>query len=138
MMMVATDWTYDLFTEDAQQFKATPMKGVHCQSNAGEREQFMVWFKNAARDFKAEWLESHTGLYETYEGWCGDAFANEIMKYGCFSDFYKDAYGQRPHLPYWFYVQATGLPTGEDVVRTFCASPVEDAVGMAKRVRESF
>ena len=134
-MMLATDWTYDLFVEDAGKYNATPRKGVHCNSNASERESFMVWFKNCARDFKAKWVAEGRTMYDRCHGWIGDAFARELGR-TCFSDYYKDAYNQRPHLPAWYYVQATGLPHSEDTARTFCASPVKDAANMAKRVRE--
>ena len=135
MMCVYGDWTFDLFAEDAEKYQAKPMRGIHCSKNASDREKFMVWFKNCARDFKEAWLKSHDGcLYDRYDGWIGDAFAREFSDM-CFSDFYKDTYYQRPHLPNWYYVQVTGLPTGEDVAYTFCSSPAEDAVYRAKVIR---
>ena len=130
------DWTFDLFMEDARAYHETPMKGVYCEDTSNYRKYFMVWYKNAARDFKAKWLENHAHLYDKHDGWIGDAFASTLMDW--FSDFYKDAYGQRPHLPNWYYVQAVGFPSREDVGRTFCATPVEDAEEEAKRVREAF
>ena len=138
MINCAMDWTFDLFMEDAAQYKATPIKGVHCRADADYREQFMTWFKNMVRDFKAEWEAEHgKRRYDDYEGYEGDAFKRRLQRTE-FSDFYKDAYGQRPHLNSWFYVQATGLPQDEDTVRTFCAYPVENAVKDAKRNRERF
>lgn len=128
------DWTFDLFMEDSKLYKATAMKGVHCRSNASARESFMVWFKNQARDFKTEWEKTHKGLYDSYDGYIGDCFASELDDM-CFSDFYKDTYNQRPHLPRWFYVQALGLPMQEDTARLFCASPVENAIEDAKAYR---
>lgn len=136
-MMIACDWTYDMFLDDAMAYKATPIKGVHCSSDASYRKQFMVWFKNCARDFKDAWLKDHKFIYDRYDGYIGDAFAKRLSDM-CFSDFYKDTYGQRPHLPAWFYVHAIGFPMNEDIARTFCATPVEDAVDDAKRNRESF
>ena len=135
MYNCATDWSFDQFMEDARAYKATPCKGVHCPSNASYRQYFMVSFKNFARDFKEKWYKTHEHLYDTYDGWIGDAFARELDDW-CFSDFYKDAYNQRPHLSRWFYVQAVGLPHSEDTARTFCSSPVEEAMEMAKRMRE--
>ena len=132
-MMYATDWTYDLFMEDASLYKATPRKGIHCRKNASYRECFMRWFKNRARDFETEWNAAHAYRYDRTDGWIGDTFAKTLDD--CFSDFYKDAYGQRPHLPAWFYVQAVGLPMSEDTARTFCASPVNDAIESAKQAR---
>lgn len=133
--MFSKDWTFDMFQEDAELYRATPMKGVYPSRNASRREKFMTWFKNLARDFKAEWLKENDGrLYNGYE-YIGDAFEQEIYN-SCFSDFYKDTYNQRPHLPIWFYIQATELPHGEDTIRTFCAQPIRDAVENAKTNRE--
>lgn len=136
-MMIATDWTYDLFMEDAKKYNATPQKGVYCPSNADYRQYFMTSFKNYARDFRKEWEKTHDGNYDKYEGWIGDAFARSFDDW-CFSDFYKEAYNQRPHLPRWFYVRAVGFYHSEDTARTFCASPVEDAMRTAKYNRENF
>ena len=135
MMYGVNDWSYDQFVKDADRYSAKPMRGVHCRSNASDREKFMTWFKDCARDFKAEWLKSHTGLYDRYDGWVGDAFARELSDM-CFSDYYKDTYNQRPHLSSWYYVHLTGLPMLEDTARTFCADPITDAVEMAQRMRE--
>lgn len=135
MIGYAVDWTYDFFVEDAGLYKATPIKGVHCGKDASDREQFMVWLKNSVRDFKAKWAETCPYQYDNYYGWIGDAFAGELWGMG-FSDYYKDTYGQRPHLDTWFYVNALGLPMTGDVGRTFCATPIEDAIEMARRVRK--
>lgn len=134
MINCATDWTYDLFAEDCKAYTGTPIKGVR-RPNASDREQFIVWLKNAVRDFRAEWAQTCDHDYDNYRGWIGDAFARELDNM-CFSDFYKDTYRQRPHLARWFYVHALGLPMNEDIARTFCAHPVEEAVESAKRVRE--
>ena len=132
------DWTFDLFMEDAKLYSATPMRGVYCRKSASEREVFMVWLKNAARDFAENWKKEHDGkLYDRYDGYIGDGFERELCKMG-FSDYYKDTYGQRPHLGRWFYIQALKLPHREDVIRTFCAYPVEDAIEEAKMNRETF
>lgn len=136
--MYATDWTFDLFMEDATTYKETPIKGVHCRKDASYREEFMTWFKNAARDFRETWIKEHNDrLYDRYDGYIGDAFAKTLRDM-CFSDFYKETYNQRPHLPVWFYIQALNLPTSEDTLRKFCATPVDDAIRLAKRNREQF
>ena len=139
MINCATDWTYDMFLADAKQYNATPIKGVHCRKNASDREQFMTWFKNCARDFKAQWMKAHNNKFiaDNYE-YIGDAFKNYMFEYDCFSDYYKDTYGQRPHLDMWFYIHAIGLPMHSDVARLFCAHPIENAVEDAKRNREAF
>lgn len=135
MINCATDWTYDLFMEDASLYSAKPIKGVHCASDASDRERFMTWFKNLARDFKAEWLERYGCEYSNHAGWMGDAFGYEACE--ClFSDYYKDTYGQRPHLDMWMYVKAVGFYTRKEGIATFCATPVEDAIERAKKVRE--
>ena len=133
--MLRTDWTFDRFVEDSKKYSATPIKGVYSSSDADYRESFMRWFKNEARDFEADWMKTHKSLYDRYDGWIGDAFAERLSDM-CFSDIYKDAYNQRPHLPSWYYIHAVGLPMEEDTSRMFCASPVEDAVENAKMMRK--
>ena len=115
MMNCAQDWTYDMFLEDAKTYTALPIKGVHCRANASWRERFMRDLKTLARD--------------------GDAFERALINWD-FSDYYKDTYGQRPHLSMWYYVQAFGFQHGEDTSRTFCANPVRDAIRDAQYVRE--
>lgn len=140
MFVGGQDWTYDMFKEDADKYKATACKGVYPRKDADYREYFMVTFKGYIRDFVAKWDKTHNGRrYDDYEGWIGDAFAREDMFHNdYFSDFYKDAYGQRPHLSLWYYIHLMGLPMLEDTGRTFCASPVENAVDNAKWTREHF
>ena len=92
--------------------------------------------KTFARDFEEKWLEEHEGhMYDRYDGWIGNAFARVLINWN-FSDYYKDTYGQRPHLSMWYYVHALGFHHGDDIGRTFCAHPVEDAVRNAQYVRE--
>lgn len=132
------DWTFDLFMEDAKLYSATPMRGVYCREGASERECFMVWLKNAARDFAENWKKEHDGkLYDRHDGYIGDSFARGFFEMS-FSDYYKDTYGQRPHLNRWFYVHALGFHQSEDIIRTFCAYPVEDAIEEARMNREAF
>ena len=126
------DWTFDMFMEDARAYHET-MRGVYYEDTRNYRRYFMVRFKNAARDFKEEWFKTHKYQYDSRDGWIGDAFGKTLTDW--FSDFYKDTYNQRPHLPLWFYVQATGLPSIEDTAWTFCATPIEDAEESAKEVR---
>lgn len=134
MFNCATDWTYDLFLEDCKEYTCTATKGVY-RHTGSDRGDFMVWLKNKVRDFKVEWSKTCEHDYDNYYGWIGDAFARKLDDM-CFSDFYKDTYGQRPHLARWFYVHTLGLPMDEDIGRTFCAHPIEEAVESAKRVRE--
>lgn len=129
------DWSFDMFMEDVNRYEGR-RRGIHCSSKASDREQFMTWLKTEANEFKAKWLKDHNGrLYDRYDGWAGDRFAMNLCK-GFFSDFYKDVYCQRPHLPIWYYVHSVNLPMSEDTARTFCAYPIEEAVDEAKRNRE--
>lgn len=138
--MYATDWTFDFFKQDSELYKATTRKGVYPRSDASYREYFMVTLKGYVRDFVEKWDQEHEGRkYDHYDGWIGDAFARQSMFHdGFFSDFYKDAYGQRPHLSTWFYIHLLGLPMSEDTARTFCANPIDDAVENAKYTRKYF
>ena len=128
------DSTYDLFAEDMEKYTATPVRGVYCRRNADNRERFARTLKNMVRDYREEWLSRYGNLYDTVHGWIGDGFREHIMS-PCFYDMYKDAYGQWPRLDAWYYLHALGLPTREDVPRTFCSSPAEDAAERAKMIR---
>ena len=134
MINCGMDWTYDLFVEDASKYTATPIKGVHCRRNADERERFMRNLKNLVRDYTEKWYKTHENVHDWCDGYIGDGFARVLRDWD-FSDYYKDTYGQRPHLDSWFYVTVLGLPTNQDIGRTFCANPVGDAIENAKRLR---
>lgn len=137
MMNCAQDWTYDMFLEDVKTYTALPIKGVHCRVNASLRERFMRDLKTFARDFEKKWLEEHDGhRYDRCSGWIGDAFERALILDFNFSDYYKDTYSQGVHLSMWYYVHAFGFQHSEDVSRTFCAHPIEDAIRNAKYVRE--
>lgn len=127
---MATDWTFDLFVEDCNKYT------VEDADSDDYRAYFIGRMKLGVENFKKEiWDDEH--LYVRGKGYIGDAFAERLLD-GWFSDFYKDAYGQRPHLPIWFYVHQLGLPMQEDTARLFCASPVENAVSNAQRVRKFY
>ena len=135
MINCAQDFTFDLFMEDASLYNQTPFKGVYPNPNSSDRKKFMVWFKNLARDFRNEWKAEYGDVgYVTGVGFIGDAF-EYVLNESCFSDYYKDVYGQRPHLERWYYIQAIGMHHEEDVGRTFCSHPVEDAIKSARYVR---
>ena len=129
MINCARDWTYDLYLEDIKAY------GEGDASYGDDyREYFAGYVKRAAEKFMKKWKEEHDGkLYD--HGYVGDAFAADLYEW--FSDFYKDAYSQRPHLPVWFYVHPLGLPMEEDVSRTFCAHPMEEAANNARATRQS-
>ena len=126
----ASDWTYDLFLNDINTY------GADFEDSSDYKGYFIGFMKRSVNRFLDKWNSNHKGLYAPGYGWAGDEFANSMMD--GFSDFYKDAYGQRPHLPMWFYVHALGLPMQEDTARGFCANPVNDAASEAKYRREHF
>ena len=136
MINCAIDWTYDKFVADCKKYNATPIKGVHPSRNASDEEFFIVWLKNLARDFRADFRAKNNG--KDYDGshYVGDYFKQELRD-AYFSDYYKDTYGQRPHLDMWYYIYVLGLPTGSDIIHTFCSHPIENASENAKRVRET-
>ena len=130
----ATDWTYDYFVEDVKIY------GIEDVTNGEDYHScFVAWLKQSVKRFLDKWNKEHDGkLYDRYDGWIGDAFARRMCDYRAgaeFSDLYKDTYGQRPHLPTWFYVHALGLPMREDTARMFCADPVQDAIDAAREYR---
>lgn len=127
MINCAMDYTYDLFVDDAKAYKATPIKGVYPNSQVSARERFMVYLKNTIRDFKNDNPVYLVKSYDSSMGYIGDAFAMMLDDIN-FSDMYKDAYGQRPHLDSWFYIHALDLPMSEDIARVFCAEPMKEAI----------
>ena len=127
MINCAMDYTYDLFVDDAKAYKATPIKGVYPSSQVSARERFMVYLKNTIRDFKNDNPVYLVKSYDPSMGYVGDVFAMMLDDIN-FSDMYKDAYGQRPHLDAWFYIHALDLPMFEDIARIFCAEPVKEAI----------
>ena len=127
----AQDWTYDKYVEDIKLY------GSDFEDSSNYTGYFMGFMKRSVERFLTKWNAAHDGkLYAKGYGYAGDAFVNSLGDW--FSDFYKDAYGQRPHLPMWFYIHPLGLPMQEDTARMFCASPVEDAEENAKAVRAAF
>lgn len=129
MINCGRDWTYDLYLQDVKVY------GMEDKSNGEDyNAYFVAYLKRAAARFLEEWKKQHDGkLYD--HGYVGDAFANKIREW--FSDFYKDTYRQRPHLPMWFYVHPLGLPMSEDTARLFCANPVDEAATEANHARQS-
>lgn len=128
----AQDWTYDQYISDVEKY------GADGESASNYNAYFIGYMKRSVARFLDKWNRKHNGcLYAKGYGYVGDEFAATLYD-GGFSDFYKDAYGQRPHLPLWFYIHPLGLPMREDTSRMFCASPIEDAVENAKETRESF
>ena len=129
MFNCAQDWTYDLYLEDCKKYSADT------EDTSQFRAYFMGYVKRSVQRFLVKWNGAHDGhLYASGYGWAGDEFASEISDWS-FSDFYKEAYGQRPHLPMWYYVHPLGLPMLEDTARMFCADPIQDAADAAREAR---
>lgn len=123
------DWTYDKYLE------AIKIYGIEDNTNGEDYTAYFVsYMKRAAKKFLEKWKKEHNGkLYD--HGYVGDAFKETLMDW--FSDFYKDTFNQRPHLPWWFYIHPLGLPMSEDTARMFCADPMEDAADEARFRRNS-
>lgn len=127
----AQDWTYDKYAEDIKIY--TDEDKDYGDDYNG---YFVSFMKRSVKRFLDKWNRQHDGkLYASGYGYAGDEFADSIRDW--FSDFYKEAYGQRPHLPMWFYIHPLGLPMREDTARMFCADPIEDAMTEARHARQS-
>ena len=123
------DWTYDQYLEDVKLY------GINDKSSSEDYNAYFISdLKKVANRFLEKWKKEHGGkLYD--HGYVGDAFAETLTDW--VSDFYKETYGQRPHLPDWFYVHPLGLPMSEDTARLFCADPIENAATEARHTRLS-
>ena len=132
MINCAQDWTYDQYIADVAKY------GADEDDSSNFNACFIGYMKRSVARFLDKWNRQHDGhLYAKGYGWAGDEFADAL--YECaFSDFYKEAYGQRPHLPFWFYIHPLGLPMQEDTARMFCADPIEEAIINARMVRDNF
>ena len=139
----AQDWTYDLYLEDMRKYTALPIKGVRPKASASDREVFIRTLKMIARDFLTEWAKNWGGPHR-HNGidWPGGEFEWHLREL-CFSDWYKDTYGQRPHLPAWYYIHPLGLNHGWDTVMAWDShgsldTPLEKRAELAKEAREFF
>lgn len=97
------DWTYDKFYATCQRTKALPLsRGVYMPATASYEEKFVARLK---RDF-ADFLEDNKDAFMPYTR-LEEKFEYFAQEY-CFSDMYKDAFNQRPHLEARFYCHALG------------------------------
>ena len=130
---MAMDWTYDLFVEDCDKYT------IEDADSDDYRAYFIGRMKLAVQNFTELWNDRcNNHLYDDHYGYIGNAFEKRVIDDDFFSDFYKEAYGQRPHLPSWYYVHKLGLIHSEDTARLFCSSPIENAINNAKYNRMSF
>lgn len=129
-----TTTSFDLFCADAARYNAL-MCGVY-DNGKDLRRQFMRQLKQKVEEFSTYWYMTHNSTYEGYGRYIGDAFAETFPLW--FSDHYKIAYGERPHLPMWYYVHVLGLDHSEDVARMFCAWPIEEACQLARDTRAQY
>lgn len=130
------DWTFDIFFSDVEAYK----NGRELTDNYTDvefRYSFIKYLDEVINKVVNKWKsENNDHLYVNGKGWVGDE-VKRVLADSLFSDFYKDTYGQRPHLPSWFYIHPFGVPCGDDTVRTFCATPIEDAIDSAVEMREN-
>ena len=120
------DWTFDYFVEDMNKY------GLEDINSDDYRAYFVATVKGRINRFKEQWIAKHDG--KMFDGeWIGDAFKRWMLDW--FSDFYKDAYGQRPHLPAVYYIHVMGLPMTGDTSWFAYGNVIADAVEAAKRCR---
>lgn len=127
------DWSFDRFVEVCKTTKALPIKGVHPSRNATTEEYFVACLKADFRDYK-ERLERD---FDMSRASLEDVFERFSREYN-FSDWYKDAFNQRPHLEASFYLYAMGYENVGGL--RFCMPPfsedVAEAVWSAKEYRK--
>ena len=128
MMNCGLDWTYDMYLDDVKKYS------IEDKNSHNYNAYFTAVLKESVEKYVSDWKATHNGhLYDLYDGYVGDGFVRDNADW--FSDFYKETYGQRPHLNMWFYVHPLNMPHGDDTARLFCATPIEDAVEAAKNAR---
>lgn len=135
MVNCAVDWTFDKFAEDMNSVKALPMRrGVRSASNLTEGQKFCQQVKTWAKFFKEDNLV-YGNTYTAGHEYIGDAFKWEL---DCFSDWYKDIYGQRPHFPYQYISILCGLPVSGEI--GFCGGGyrelMQDHIKLTKMTRK--
>ena len=116
MINCAQDWSFDMALADAKKATALPLvRGVHRHFESLGVALFSH-LKTSARAFEQEFRARNNGhLYSNFEGYCGDAWlASGALE--CVSDWYKDAYNQRPHFDKRVFAMLCGLPTGIDTI----------------------
>ena len=105
----AIDWSFDQFYEDMKSVTALPLRnGVYSAKNLTEGQKLCQWLKTEAKFYAADNQKNGVYLNDTYE-YVGDSFANRLGEM-LFSDWYKDAYNQRPHFDKAFVSMLCGLP----------------------------
>lgn len=130
------DTTLDLAWEDAKNVVALPFKkGLH-RKTANEGQALFQYLKTDAKFFKDEVFggknfDNHCGF--TY---VGDAWL-EHLDWGFVSDWYKDAYGQRPHFLREWFAKMCELPFSADTSMFFCKD-VDSWLEEARMAREEF
>ncbi len=87
MYNCGVDWTYDLAYEDAKKASALPLpRGVH---------------RRCENDGVALFTYMKTAVKRTISDTPWDDSWEEGIDWSFVSDWYKDAYGQRPHFGKW-------------------------------------
>lgn len=114
MISCASDWSFDLFVADCNNYKALPIKGVYCRQGASANEVFIATLKLICNEFIADNIKRFTYVnerngythvdYEEMGKWLWSYLCHEVN----ISDWYKDVYNQRPHLDKDLYLWALG------------------------------
>ena len=60
MISCASDWSFDLFVADCNNYKALPIKGVYCRRGASDNEVFISTLKRICNDWIRENTERFT------------------------------------------------------------------------------
>lgn len=132
MINCGIDWTSDLAYEDSKKATALPLrKGVRraCESDGVQLFQYL---KTSAKFFMKDWAKKYgSKLYDNREGYAGDAWLR-TLDMSWISDWYKDAYNQRPHFMYELFAMMVGLPTNADTTFTWTYHSLEEYVEDAK------
>lgn len=117
MINCASDWSFDLFVADCNNYKALPIKGVYCRQGASDNEVFISTLKRICNDWIRENTERFTvrGINSSnceYSYVERQDMADALWSFLCnevyISDWYKDTYNQRPHLDKDLYLWALG------------------------------
>ena len=92
----AMDWTFDLAYADAQKASALPMPNGVYRHNETLGVQLFTYLKTCVK-FAPKTTTPWDDAWETDIDW------------SLVSDWYKDAYGQRPHFDNWYWRGLLGV-----------------------------
>lgn len=132
---MAMDFTFDMFVETLGTCKALPLAhGVYRNFGDDCASEFCTWLLTEAKEFKTHWSALYGDKRYADRLYIGNAFMNYI-DWSFFSDYYKDAFNQRPHLDRDLYVSALGFETNHDTIRAWSNMGVDYYSNRAKDIR---